>query len=387
MGQALMGITAPINILLVDDEPKNLSVLEAVLTGPGYRLVRAETPDEALLALVSEEFALLILDVRMPGMNGFELARMIKERKKTANLPIIFLTAYDNEDEQMLEGYGSGAVDYLRKPVNPAVLKSKVAVFAELHRKGRESADAYRAMAAEVIERRRAEEKLRETVRDLEAFSYSIAHDMRAPLRAMAGYADIVLSEHSPNMSEEGRGYLGRIVTAAQRLDALIVDILDYSKVVRDELPLSPVNLESLVADVINSYPALAGKTVQISVQRPLPRVLGNAAALTQVLANLLGNAVKFVATGVAPKVQVRAELIDGAARVYVEDNGIGIPADAQPRLFEIFARANAPGTYEGTGIGLAIVRKAVERMGGTVGVESHEGKGSRFWFQLNRAG
>ena len=124
----------PINILIVDDEPKNLTVLETVLDDPGYRMVRAESADQALLALVVEEFALLILDIRMPGMTGFELAQMIKGRKKTARVPIIFLTAYYNEDQHVLEGYGTGAVDYLHKPVNAAILRSKVAVFAELHR-------------------------------------------------------------------------------------------------------------------------------------------------------------------------------------------------------------------------------------------------------------
>ncbi len=145
----------PINILIVDDEPKNLTVLETVLDDPDYRLVRAGSADQALHALVMEEFALLILDIRLPGMTGFELAQMIKQRKKTADVPIIFLTAYYNEDQHVLEGYGTGAVDYLVKPVNPAILRSKVAVFAELHRKSR-------ALLAEVTERRRVEEQLRE---------------------------------------------------------------------------------------------------------------------------------------------------------------------------------------------------------------------------------
>ena len=150
-----------INILIVDDEPKNLTVLETVLDDPGYRLVRAESADQALLALVSEEFALLILDIRMPGMTGFELAQLIKERKKTAQVPIIFLTAYYNEDQHALEGYSAGAVDYLHKPVNAAVLRSKVAVFAEMHRKGR-------TLLNEVTERRRAENQLRELNETLE---------------------------------------------------------------------------------------------------------------------------------------------------------------------------------------------------------------------------
>ena len=143
-----------INILIVDDEPKNLTVLESVLDDPDYRLVRAESAEQALHALVVEEFALLILDIRLPGMTGFELAQMIKQRKKTAGVPIIFLTAYYNEDQHVLEGYGTGAVDYLVKPLNSAILRSKVAVFAELHRKSR-------ALHAEVTERRRVEEQLR----------------------------------------------------------------------------------------------------------------------------------------------------------------------------------------------------------------------------------
>jgi PAS domain S-box-containing protein len=160
---AASGVTdGPVNILIVDDEPKNLTVLETVLDDPGYRLVRAESPDQALLALVVEDFALLILDIRMPGMTGFELAQMIKNRKKNAHVPIIFLTAYYNEDQHVLAGYDTGAVDYLHKPVNAAILRSKVAVFVELHRKNRECELVNRALLGEVIERRQAEDRLRE---------------------------------------------------------------------------------------------------------------------------------------------------------------------------------------------------------------------------------
>jgi PAS domain S-box-containing protein len=159
---------APINILIVDDEPKNLTVLEAILDDPGYRLVRAASADQALLALLADEFALLILDIRMPEITGFELAQMIKARKKNANVPIIFLTAYYNEDQHIIEGYDTGAVDYLNKPVNPAILRSKVAIFAELHRKQRNLEEVNRALLAEVSSRRRAEEKLREFNNTLE---------------------------------------------------------------------------------------------------------------------------------------------------------------------------------------------------------------------------
>src|SRR5258708_3727792 len=159
---------APVNILIVDDEPKNLTVLEAILDDPGYRLVRAESAERALLALLADDFALLILDIRMPDVTGFELAQMIKARKKNANVPIIFLTAYYNEDQHIIEGYGTGAVDYLNKPVNPAILRSKVAIFAELHRKQRNLEEVNRALLAEVSSRRRAEEQLRELNNTLE---------------------------------------------------------------------------------------------------------------------------------------------------------------------------------------------------------------------------
>src|SRR6202453_1438299 len=184
----------PINILIVDDEPKNLTVLQSVLDEPDYRLVRAESADQALLALIAEPFALLILDVRMPGMTGFELAQMIKERKKTAQVPIIFLTAYYNEDQHVLEGYGAGAVDYLHKPVNASILRSKVAIFAELYRKSRETVLTSEALLAEVKERRLADERLRELNETLEqriALRTAELAESRARIRRAADLAKL----------------------------------------------------------------------------------------------------------------------------------------------------------------------------------------------------
>lgn len=184
----------PINILIVDDEPKNLTVLQAILDGPEYRLVRAESADEALLALIGDQYALIILDVRLPGMTGFELAQMIKDRKKTARVPIIFLTAYYSEDQHILEGYGAGAVDYLHKPVNAAILRSKVAVFAELYRKNREAVVNGKALLAEVTERRRADERLRELNETLEnrvASRTSELAESRARLKHAADLAKL----------------------------------------------------------------------------------------------------------------------------------------------------------------------------------------------------
>lgn len=238
--------------------------------------------------------------------------------------------------------------------------------------------------------------RLRETVQELEAFSYSIAHDMRAPLRSMVGYSDILREEHAGALDAVGRDYLGRISAAARRLDVFIQDVLNYSRIVREELPLAPVDSDALVREILDTYPNLRAARRHVRIEGPLPPVLANVAALTQVLANLLDNAVKFVAPGAEPKVRLRADAVTGAGgvkadaamrvRLWIEDNGIGIDPSFHARLFQMFQRFNGPASYEGTGIGLAIVRKAVERMGGQVGVVSAPGQGSRFWILLRPA-
>lgn len=186
-----------INILIVDDEPKNLTVLETVLSDPTYRLIRAQSADDALLALLAEQFALLILDIRMPGVTGIELARIIKERKKTAQIPIIFLTAYYNEDQHVLEGYGAGAVDYLHKPVSPEILRSKVAVFADLHRMQRKITASHQNLLAEVAERRLVQAELRalnETLEQRVAERTVALQTSRALLKAATDNASVGLA-------------------------------------------------------------------------------------------------------------------------------------------------------------------------------------------------
>jgi PAS domain S-box-containing protein len=252
--------------------------------------------------------------------------------------------------------------------------------------------------ATDIDDQKRAEErlesvvaqrtaKLRETVSELEGFSYSIAHDMRAPLRSMAGYASILLSDYSNALDAEAQNFLRRIETSAERLDRLIQDVLDYSKIVRAEMDLEPVDFAALAEDIIFSYSHLQEPHATIVLERPLPIVQANQAALTQVIANLLGNAVKFVPPGTKPRIVLRSEPAqDGFVRIWFEDNGIGIDSDAQQRIFQIFQRLHRLDQYDGTGIGLSIVRKAAERMGGRVGVESAPGQGSRFWVELKES-
>jgi PAS domain S-box-containing protein len=242
--------------------------------------------------------------------------------------------------------------------------------------------------AREELERTVAERtaQLRDTVAELEAFSYSIAHDMRAPLRAMNTYSRFLEEDFAGQLPGKGKDYLHRIASGASRLDALIQDVLNYSKIARAEMTLESVDIEKLTREIIDSYPDLRDSNAIILVQSPLPQVIGNPAALTQCISNLLSNAVKFVPPNTVPRVLVRGENAGEFVRIWVEDNGIGISPEGQSRIFHMFQRLNPANEFEGTGIGLTIVRKAIGRMGGKLGVESQLGAGSRFWFELKRA-
>lgn len=223
--------------------------------------------------------------------------------------------------------------------------------------------------------------KLQELVGELEHFSYTITHDMRAPLRAMKCFGEMANELCAGCENLEPKGYLRRITIAADRMDLLITDALSYSKAVRQELALAPVDAAALLRGMLDTYPELQSSKAQIQIEGEIPLVMGNQAGLTQCFSNLLGNAVKFVKPGQVPRVRIWAETRDSVVRLWFEDNGIGIPKSMQPRVFDMFSRGHR--NYEGTGIGLALVRKVMERMGGKVGVESEEGKGSRFWLEL----
>lgn len=227
--------------------------------------------------------------------------------------------------------------------------------------------------------------ELRETIGELEAFSYSLSHDMRAPLRAMRGYASILVDHHAGQLDAEGLKFLEKIDAAAARMDVLIQDVLTYSRVAGEKMTLTPIDLDWLVREVIESYPQLHASKADIHIEGVLPKVLGNDVSLAQCLSNLLTNAVKFIAPGTKPSVSIRAQDMGSDVRIWIEDNGIGIEPKDQKRIFIMFERVHPATAYEGTGIGLAIVRKAAERVGGSVGVQSEIGQGSKFWIQLKK--
>jgi len=233
-----------------------------------------------------------------------------------------------------------------------------------------------------LVHRRTAD--LRETVKQLEAFSYSIAHDLRAPLRAINSFAVLLAQAYGERLDAQGLQMLERIQSAAERLDILVCDVLRYTRVGRDRAVLEPVDLDKLNRELLATYPGWEPPTADVRIEGRLPVVLGHKGFLTQCIANLVGNAIKFVAPGHQPKVRISAESTSGRVRLKIQDNGIGIEPEHRGRIFGMFERIHPASEYEGTGIGLAIVRTAAERMGGEVGFESEPGRGSIFWVELN---
>jgi signal transduction histidine kinase len=229
--------------------------------------------------------------------------------------------------------------------------------------------------------------QLEEVVQSLQAFSYSVSHDLRAPLRNVQTLAQAMLEDYGDRLDELGRDYAQRLIASARRMDALIRDLLSYSRLTRADLSPQQVSLASAVSEALRELHAeVAERGADVRVDGPLPAVVAHRTTLVQVLKNLLANALKFVEPGVPPRVRVWAEGRGEWVRLWVEDNGIGIAEGHRERIFAVFERLHGEESYPGTGIGLAIVQKGVERMGGRCGVESEVGRGSRFWVELPKA-
>ena len=366
-----------VNILLVDDRPDKLMAVETVIAELGQNVVKARSGEEALRCLLQTDFAVILLDVNMPGLDGFETAALIRQRKRSEHTPIIFLTAVSDTETHVSRGYSLGAVDYILAPILPDVLRTKVSVFVELHRKNQE----IRSLNGQ-LEKRIAQ--LTETNQALEAFTYSIAHDLRAPLRAMLGFSRALLEDYGANMDEAGQEFANRIVDSAKRMDDLIQDLLGYSRLSLEQIRLGPVKLEAALDEVLKQCETQAReKEAEIRLETPLSDVWAHKGVLVQLLVNLVSNGLKFVASGVKPRLRIWTEANNGWVRLSVQDNGIGIASEHQQRIFRVFERLHGVEQFPGTGIGLANVSKAAERMGGRVGVESQPGQGSRFWVEL----
>jgi len=380
-----------IPILLVDDEARNLDALEAVLDDPSYRLIRANHADAALRELLQNEVAAIVLDIKMPGVSGFELANLIKGMKKFRQTPIVFLTAYHLEDEDVLAGYGAGAVDYLTKPIKPQILRHKIAVFADLFRKTRALAELNDTLEERVRQRTEALEKseaaLRDADRQKDQFLATLAHELRNPLAPLRTGLDILVQS-----AEAAAPPPGRVLAAMNRqLDhmvRLIDDLLDVSRISRGilELRREPSDLASIVRNAIESArPFIESKKQAVIFDRQAAvRADVDPTRVAQIIGNLLHNASKFSASGAKICVELASDREDATIRVI--DQGIGIPASEIERAFDMFAQVrNSPATSgSGLGIGLALARRLAELHGGTlVALSEGEGRGSTFTLTL----
>jgi two-component system, sensor histidine kinase and response regulator len=416
------------HILIVEDSPTQALQLQYILEQRDYRVSMVTNGQEALAVMRQRKPLMVISDIVMPHMDGYQLCRQIRANASFADIPVVLLTSL-SDPKDVIMGLECGADNFIVKPYDEALLLSRIQyILANRRLRGAEStqmgleiifagqkyfitsdrlqilnlllstyeaavqknlqlSQARDALQAEIAERKRIEETLRATNAELEAFSYSISHDLRSPLRTIQSFAQILLEDYAEALDAEGQDHAQRIVTAAQHLASLTEDLLAYSRIGRAEMSLTPVSLEQVVDEVLTHLERdIQGQEAQIIIDRPLPRVLGHHATLVQIIANLLTNAIKFVTPGVPPQVRLWGEKHTPWECLWVKDNGIGIAPEYQEGIFRVFERLHGAETYPGTGIGLAIVCKGAARMGGRVGVESTPGQGSAFWVELPSA-
>jgi signal transduction histidine kinase len=360
-----------VNILLVDNEPKGLLALEAILEPLGEKLVIAGSGQEALRQLLSHDFALILLDVRMPGLDGFQTAALIRERERNRHTPIIFLTASD-ESEEVFRGYAVGAVDYVFKPLQPDILRSKVSVFVELAR----TTEMARKQAAE----------LEAVNRDLESFSFSVSHDLRAPLRTIEGYSRILQDNCGDTLSDENKRVLEKILQSARRMGTLIEDLLAFSQLGRQPISAAEIDMDALASEVVDELRSVPGQQVPQCTLKPLPVGWGDRSLIRQVWFNLLSNAIKFTGARETPLIELGGSSEDARNIYYVKDNGAGFDMRYYSKLFGVFQRLHSEREFPGTGVGLAIVQRVVVRHGGNAWAESKPDKGATFYFALPKA-
>ena len=410
---------ADIKLLVVDDREDNLYSIEAILENDGYTIKTANSGRAALRILLKEEdFTLILMDVQMPDLNGFDTATLIYDRDKLKHIPIIFITANDHGDDNVFKGYQMGGVDYIYKPINAQLLRAKVAVFAELFKKNHELraqeqmvAAANRLLKKEIQERIQSEEKvtllnrqlveniaqLRTTNEELERFAYVASHDLQEPLRKIMLFSDQLSVKYSSLLTQEGVDHLERIIRSSERMQLLIRNILNFSKSATNEGTKETTALNVLLESVLSDLEVYIEQKAAVVEVGELPVMDVVPDQFRQLFQNLVINALKFSKPETAPVIRIYAETtsgmhISGIAdslyytdfyRIQVADNGIGFDEKYAQDVFVLFKRLNSYDKYEGTGLGLSICKKIVEQHNGFIRAESSPGEGATFSIYL----
>lgn len=394
------------SILIVDDRPENLLAVESILQPLGQNIVRASSGQEALREVLRMDFAVILMDVQMPGLSGFETVELIKARERSRFTPIIFLTAISKDDEYVFSGYSAGAVDYMFKPLQADILRSKVAVFVDLYLKTEELRESERRESdlrhdAALIEQeqksaadlRNVNQKLNERQRELERaisarsrFYANMSHELRTPINAILGYSSLMLDEIYGPMPKQQKQAVERTVRAAKHLLELVNDVLDLSKIEagKVELQIDRMQLPAVVEDLFATVKPLTaefGSTLTLECQAEPTIITTDPRRVRQILLNLLSNAVKF-GDGKPIRVVYR-QTDDGGVAIDVIDHGRGIAAIDQIRIFEEFVQLDGTNKSEGTGLGLPISLRLAELLEGQLTVESSIGGGSTFTLTL----
>jgi len=362
-----------VNLLLVDDKPENLVVLAELLEQPDRKLLKATSGNEALRLLLKNEVALVLLDLEMPGMDGYEVAQLMRAVEGTRLVPIIFVTAGDRSEERTFRGYEAGAVDFLYKPINAHTLRSKVNVFIDLHRK---RAELQRVNA----ELESTSASLREKITDLENVSHTLSHDLRAPLRSIRSFAQIVAETQLDKLDDEGRDALTRVIKAADRMARMVDDLYRLLRLSGDEAAASDVSTVAVLDEVVAGLRSDLEQVQATVTYDGLPTVRGNRQLLAQIFQNLIANAIQFRGPE-QPRVTITAQRLAKDWRFSITDNGVGIQKEDRERVFRLFQRASSDGS--GSGVGLTLCKRAVEKLGGTIWVAPDDPPGTTFCFTI----
>lgn len=403
-------------IMLVDDREDNLLSMETVLEPDNYRIVKAISGRQVLKLLLTDfDFALILMDVQMPNLNGFETASLIYERDRLRHIPIIFITANNYGEENIFRGYRAGAVDYIYKPVNPDLLRAKVAVFVDLYRKNQrllaqeqKLIAVNRSLELEILERKASEEKVKELNRqlleniarlesvnkDLDLFAFMASHDLQAPLRKIRMFSDRLLAGPEESLSKDSRLYLSRIQGVSKRMQDLINDILRFSKISVEKESFEEVDLNGVLQEVLSEMEGVIQEKNAEIILEPLPILPASTVLMGPLFSNLISNSLKYSKSQQPPRIRVRYEAaapsgLNGReaeplyGRIYIEDNGIGFDQKYAEQIFDMFRRLHPTAEYEGTGIGLALCKKIVEMHKGFISAIGKPGEGSVFIVSL----
>jgi signal transduction histidine kinase len=371
---------AKVNILVVDDDATKRFALRTVLAPLGENVIEASSGADALRQLLRDEFAVVLLDVRMPIMDGFETAQLIRQRPRSELTPLIFVTALDQAETDMGRGYNLGAVDFVFAPVVPAIMRAKVMVFVELYR-ARQELRRYRTQLETLVEERTI--ALTAINRELEAFSYSVSHDLRGPLLAFNGLSKAMLESYGGELDATATANLEKMREASARMTSVFESLqmlfrLTSGEIRREELDISAmatkISEETRAADPESSALVDVLPGIVASGDRHLVQIL---------LANLINNAWKFSGRNPSPRITVGREVVDAEPRIFVRDNGVGFDMIDSHRLFGAFQRLHSQSEFPGAGIGLATARRIVNRHGGRIWAEGAVGEGATFYFVL----